>query len=475
MNPRQFTVLIVSPDRPTLRRLSKFLEVFGFDVRQAAEPAQAVAAAEAAPPDFLLVDRAGQAELQLCRQVRRLASGSYTYSLLLMSHPEVSDLTEALEAGFDDFLTSPVVFGELLARLRAGARVIEFEQRLAEQSGVDAATGLPDKAWLAAELDRRLQLPKGKTGWLALFDLDYFGRLSLTFGRPASARLLRAAAGVLASQADDHHFFASLGEDRFVAFLPPGSRDNALAWVNKTLAALAQHPFEGQVSDDTGPTVKLTASSGLAELEAGSTVEAALSQVKRCIQLAKSSGGNCVCTPQDVDRETEQWAAFAASGKLFETTLARDVMTPCAMLLHVDEAIDQAHALMELTKLSAIPVVDQEGRLAGLVTAAQLADVRSRSSKPRSSGSSVRLLRHVMTTDFAKFDETTPLGALMEFFTGESAPLAIVVRDKRPKGMVYCQGLAALNERLTVTHFAAPTPRSRTSEDLLVPDLAMAE
>ena len=54
MAARPFTILIVSPNRSTLRRLSRFVEVFGYDVRQASEPLQALAASEAAHPDFLL-------------------------------------------------------------------------------------------------------------------------------------------------------------------------------------------------------------------------------------------------------------------------------------------------------------------------------------------------------------------------------------------------------------------------------------
>jgi hypothetical protein len=64
---------------------------------------------------------------------------------------------------------------------------------------------------------------------------------------------------------------------------------------------------------------------------------------------------------------------------------------------------------------------------------------------------------------------------LLEFFTGSTATQAVVVRDKRPRGIVHCQGLAALNDKLTAQHFAAAQPPAGSSEDLLVPDLALAE
>jgi len=470
MSARPFTILIVSPDRSTLRRLSRFVEAFGYDVRQAADGAQALAAADAAHPDFLLLDGSGgePADLALCRQIRKLSSHVYTYSLLLTADAEVARLTEALEAGFDDFLAQPVVFGELLSRLRAGARVIEFERRLAEQTGLDAVTALPTRTALLTRLHVRLEDTKADGGWLAILDLDYFSRVHTRHGRPASEHVLRAVADLVRGRRGNDQHLAALGDDRVAVLATTGPTEAAVAWADQTLAALAGHQFSVG-----GQPLKITASCGLTSLHAGDTIETVLSRAEKATQLAKGSGRGCVVTSQEVDRETDQWAAMAAKGELFATTVARDVMMPCALFLHQDESIDQAHTLMELTRLTSIPVVDNEGKLVGVASFQQLEAARNK-VKPRGANS-VKLVRHVMSTDMPKFDEQTPLSELMEYFTGESAPLAVIVRDRRPRGLVHCQGLAALNERLTADHFHTTAPRHSTSEDLLVPDLAIAE
>jgi two-component system cell cycle response regulator len=476
MNPRPFTILIVSPDRVSLRRLSKFLDVFGYDVRQATDGEKAVAAAEAARPDFLIADgSSGQpADFQLCRAIRRVWPEGYTYSLLLAEKPEVGDITAALEAGFDDFLAAPIVFGELLARLRAGARFIEYERRLSEQSGVDSLTGLADKAALTTELHRRAQGTKGATGWLAVIDLDYFQRIADRLGRAGAQALLRQVAQQIRTRAGQDYFAAGLGEDRLAVVLPASGGETAATWCEETLKALAETTFT--VADQAH---RLTASCGLSEVTAGETLEVVQARIQRALQLAKASGRNCVVTSGEVDRDADAWAAFAADGKLFHTTVARDVMHPCPLLLHLDETLDQAHALLSQTGLTYAPVVDADNKLAGLVSLDQLSAAKLRNPKPRSSGSanssSVRLVRHVMSTDLTRFDEQTPLSELMEFFTGENATLAIIIRDKKPRGLVHCQALAALNERLTADHFASTKPRTGNSADLLVPDFAIAE
>jgi CBS domain-containing protein len=152
-------------------------------------------------------------------------------------------------------------------------------------------------------------------------------------------------------------------------------------------------------------------------------------------------------------------------------------MHPCPVLVHLDETLDLAHGMLQLANLQSAPVVDGDGRLAGLISLDQLSAAKLRNPKARGGAvnTSTRLVRQVMTSDVTKFDEATPLATLMEFFTGENAPLAVVVRDKRPRGLIHCQGLAALNDRLTADHFVATRPRTGTSEDLLVPDLAIAE
>jgi diguanylate cyclase (GGDEF)-like protein len=471
MNSRPFTILLVSPDRSVLRRLSKFLEVFGFDVRQATASPQALAAAQAARPDFLILDANGgdPVDLQLCRQIRRVWPQGYTYALLLAEKPEVADVTAALEAGFDDFLAAPIVFGELLARLRAGARVIEFERRLAEQSGIEPVTGLADKATLDARLQARANGAKGPVGWLALVDLDYFFRISDQLGRQAAEALLQTAAQLVEGRCQGDSLAASLADDRIAVLLPPAEGEATITWAEETLNAIADRTFEF-----AGQTLHLTASCGVTQVAAGEPLEVVLARAQRALQLAKGSGRNCVGTSEEVDRDAEEWAAFASDGKLFQTTLARDVMMPCPLLLHVDETLEQAHACLELTGLHTVPVVDGDGKLAGIVSLEQVASARSKDKQSRG-GNSVRLVRHAMSADVTRFEEATPLGKLMEFFTGDTTMLAVVVRDKKPRGVVHCQALAALNDRLSVAAFAATKPRTGSSEDLLVPDLALAE
>jgi len=471
MSARPYSILIVSADRILLRRMSKFLDIFGYEVRQASDEAQTLAAAEAQPPDFLLVDGSTEslASKQLCRQVRRLgAQQVFTYCMLLIELPEVAALTESLEAGFDDFLARDVVYGELLARLRAGARVLEYERRLAEQNGLDVITGLAErnswlKQWNLWFQASAAEKPKALPAYVALLDFDSFGRFARAQGLLAYRELLHAAAQTI-KKAIPATAMPGVVHDNRLAILFNATDDAAAeSLANGWLKTLRATPLKVN-----NTSVNVTASIGFTAVQPDEPADIALQRATAALQLAKISGRNCVVHSDEVDEDQQNWTELASDGRLFATTLARDVMIPCPVLIGADETVDQGLALFDQTQLATLPVVNLEGQLLGLVTASKLASVRSQGSRPRQA--SVRLVRHLMQADCAKFDETTSLNEMMEHFAESDQDVAVVVRDHRPAGLVFCQGLAALNERLNVTAFQ-PTSISEGSEYLLVPEV----
>lgn len=457
-----------------LRRVSKFLEIFGYEVRQASSDAAALAAAEESPPDFLVVDGAEEKSnpavnsKQLCRQIRRLDPLVFTYCILLIDNVDVAALTESLEAGFDDFLAADVVYGELLARLRAGARVLEYERRLAEQNGLDPITGLNERStWFrhwtkwqqAVEADRSVRA----VPYLAVLDFDSFGRFSRVQGLLAYRELLRSSAQTVQRALPANALSGVLQNDRLV-ILFTGADDAAAEKSAETwLKVLREATVRVGTAD-----VKVTASIGFTAVQAGEPADVAIQRATTALQLAKVSGRDCVVHSDEVDDEQQIWTEIASEGRLFATTLARDVMISCPLTIGADESVDQGLALLAQTQLTLLPVVDADGKLLGLVTEAKLQTARTPASRPRQA--SVRLVRHVMQTEYKKFDELAPLNEMMEHFAESEHDYAVVVRDQRPLGLIYCQGLAALNERLNVTAFQ-PAGISEGSEYLLVPEI----
>ena len=132
-------VLLADDDTATRRIVARILETAGYQVRQATNGQAALDALRGDPPDFLVTDwqMPGMDGLELCRAVRQEPLERYVYLMIVTSKSETKDMVQAIAAGADNFLTKPIVPGELLARLISAARILELERRLREMARCD--------------------------------------------------------------------------------------------------------------------------------------------------------------------------------------------------------------------------------------------------------------------------------------------------------------------------------------------------
>jgi len=461
MHEQALSVLVVSDDRKLLRHVSRFLDVFGFVVRQAAGVQQARAALESRRPDFLIVDARlpGHAGLKLCRRASAMDRNSYVYKFLLVGSSEPHDLTEALEAGVDDFLTDPFVHGEVLVRLRAGARVLEYERRARQQASRDLLTGCSSRSDLidrmpAGETDGR----PDATACIAV-DIDAFERINLHHGQASGDRIIQEVARTLKELRHGDETVAALGGARFAVLLPGVSVAKASRWAEQARNAIEQTEF--MVGETT---IRLTASVGVATLQAGVTTgQPLLEAALLAMRTAKSSGRNCVVHYGQFDDEARSWEELAAPGKLFEQTVARDVMIPSTIVLQSDDPLSTAATVFHGTRLGAIPVVDTEGRLAGLLSPGDVPD-----GVPGRVGD-------VMARTIATLDEEASFDAIMECFHREAAPWIVILSSGQPVGLVAPNQLASVTEPLTTATFAPTTRFSLESDYLRVLETGMVD
>jgi diguanylate cyclase (GGDEF)-like protein len=464
MKSTPLKVLLVSRDQAMLLSLSKFFDLLGLVALQVADPNQATAAAASEQADILILDADLLAEggRELCRAVCGGGMRNHVFTILLVADTVQHDeMVEALKLGVDDFLAKPIVLGELLARLRAAARGLEFERRVQTFLGTDSLLGLANAAAFRQALRAALmKAESAKPVACVALDLDFFHRLNYMYGKPEAEEALRSIAKLVEKACHPTDLLAACGDDRFWILLGDRLETDAGQWAEQLRASLAETPVPlGAVSET------ITASFGVAACEPGTfTAEELLARAEEALTAAKRSGRNCVVLRTTLDDESNAWTNLGAPGKLFDRTLARDVMAPVTITLRADDSVAHAVALLARTGQPAIPVVDAEGKLAGLV-AAEDVNVRG-ADKPRP-----ERVADVMTADPVRFDEEATFANLVSFFSEFERSLAVVVTEgDRPTGIVTRTGLAALSEPLTTESFAPAGASQPSSDYLVVPD-----
>jgi two-component system, OmpR family, response regulator MprA len=115
---REPRVLVVEDDEEIAQVLQRSLRIEGYDVRLAADGAEALDAATAFVPDLVVLDL-GLPGLDGIEVARRLRAHDDVPILILTARDGVESRVEGLDAGADDYLVKPFERQELLARLRA--------------------------------------------------------------------------------------------------------------------------------------------------------------------------------------------------------------------------------------------------------------------------------------------------------------------------------------------------------------------
>jgi len=124
-------VLVADDDSVTSVMLEYCLEQFGYEVTVVDNGLKALELVRTGEYQLVISDWSmpKMTGLELCRQIRKRPSSSYTYIILLTSHEGTDSVVEGLDAGADDFITKPFQPEELHVRLRAGERVLALESR----------------------------------------------------------------------------------------------------------------------------------------------------------------------------------------------------------------------------------------------------------------------------------------------------------------------------------------------------------
>ena len=285
------SLLIADDDRTSRDRLSQLAEQWGYPVVLACNGAEAlriVAAPDA--PKLAILDwmMPGFDGLRVCRYLREQRTEHYVYVLVLTGRDGREAALEALEAGADDYVTKPFDERELEVRLRAGRRILDFEERLRLAAMHDSLTGVWNRGAVRQHLDQQLSLSRRSGSALSVLaiDLDHFKRVNDGHGHAAGDDVLRAAARRMRTALRDYDGFGRVGGEEFLAVLAAAELPVALKVAERLRRALAVSPVE----TCAGP-IAVSASIGVASgCGADVEAEALMARADEALYRAKQAG-----------------------------------------------------------------------------------------------------------------------------------------------------------------------------------------
>ena len=129
-------ILIAEDERISRKILEMALIKAGHDVVAVENGIEALESIQKEVPDMLITDwmMPDLEGVELCRRVRALNLSSYVYTIFLTALTQKENIIRGLDAGADDYITKPFERAELLARVRAGERIIQLEKTLRQKN-----------------------------------------------------------------------------------------------------------------------------------------------------------------------------------------------------------------------------------------------------------------------------------------------------------------------------------------------------
>ena len=129
-------ILIVDDNETNRDILQTRLERHGYDLKQAADGEEALAAIEEHLPDLVLLDvmMPKLDGIEVCKRVRADASLPFIPIILCTAKADSKDVVAGLEAGADEYLTKPIDQIALVARVKSVLRLKALHDQVTAQA-----------------------------------------------------------------------------------------------------------------------------------------------------------------------------------------------------------------------------------------------------------------------------------------------------------------------------------------------------
>jgi two-component system, cell cycle response regulator len=294
---RDVHILIVDDHPDNVDLLKDRLEARGYGTLIARDGEEALAAVLSGRPipDLILLDimLPKMTGLEVARRVKGNKDLPFIPIIMQTALDSTQDKVEGLDAGADDYITKPINFAELEARVRSLLRIKALQDEVERLSRTDALTEVDNRRYLEQRLEETFEHSRRMQEAFAcvMCDLDKFKSVNDTHGHQAGDEVLRQLASLLKSAAREIDRVGRYGGEEFMLILPGANAEAAVAFAERVRKSVEDHTFAFD-----GGSVQRTISCGVASWpHHGITgIDALVRAADDALYVAKETGRNVV-------------------------------------------------------------------------------------------------------------------------------------------------------------------------------------
>jgi len=270
-------ILVVDDNEDNVEVLRARLDARGYDVAGATNGQEALDVVARWCPDLILLDvmMPDMDGLEVVRRLKADRSLPFIPVIMQTALDSTDRVVAGLEAGADDYVTKPINFAELEARVRSLLRIKKLQQELGERekelsemndrllhiSLTDGLTGVDNRRALEQRLHEMFEhsLRLHEPIACVMCDIDHFKKVNDTYGHAAGDEVLKEFAAILKDEAREIDRVGRYGGEEFLLLLPGTVLDAAVTFAERLRERVDAHTFSFE-----GGTLKRTMSCGVA-------------------------------------------------------------------------------------------------------------------------------------------------------------------------------------------------------------------